>query len=128
MLLNMLNFIRSKVLLKLALFVFILCSFSIEIASKNYNADNAALLLEKAETAKISGHFQESIELYKEYLKIFKSSLNKEEEYQILFKMGLLYWNIGKLSDFVSYFQSAKSISEELGNAKQTKAIETALL
>ena len=124
----MLNFNRHKRLLNLALFVFILFSFSIEVTSKNYNTDNASLLLEKAEIAKISGHFQESIDLYTEYLKKFQSSLNKEEEYQILLKVGLLYWNIGKLSDCVSYFQSAKSITEELGHDKQTKAIETAIL
>lgn len=128
MLLAMLNFSRYKILLKLALFVFILFSFSIEIASKNYNTDNASLLLEKAEEAKTSGHFQESIDLYQEYLKKFKPSLSEEEEYQIYLKLGLLYWNIGMLSDFVDYFQSAKSIAEKLGHEKQKRDIETALL
>jgi tetratricopeptide (TPR) repeat protein/CHAT domain-containing protein len=123
----MFNFNLVKNLFVSLLFFLILSSSNIALKTNNHSVASAKQLLENAEAARISGQFQESIDLYTEYLNTYKTSISKEEECQILLRLGLLYWNIGKLSDFVGYFRSAQSITETIIYEKQKKEIETAL-
>lgn len=128
MLLKMLNFNLIKNLSIFLLLFLILFSSTLALKTKNLSVDSGKQLLENAEAARISGHFEESIDLYTEYLKKYKTSMSKEEEYQILLKLGLLYWNMGNLSNFVDHFRSAHFIAETIKHEKQKKEIETALI
>ncbi len=65
----------------------------------------------KAEELKKEGEFKKSIEFFEKSLNIAKNLSDVEKEYESIIKLGILYWNIGRLKQSTDYYQQAHYIA-----------------
>ncbi len=94
-------------------------SYSLEMNSSKYSSltvsDQYSKLFHEAEEFQKNGEFEMAIEIFAQTKKIAKNFSYKEKECDALIKLGLLYWNIGKLEISLKYFSDAQSLAKEIG-------------
>ena len=108
----------------LYLFILLLQMFpKILSASDNsfaLSSERYSQLILEAEEFRINGEFEKAIEVFDKSMKIAKDIHSPEKECNALIKLGLMYWNIGKLEISSQYYSEAKSIA----NTNNLKEIE----
>lgn len=114
---------------KLKIFTFILCflfSYSnINLFSFNKTKLESlySLFFTKAENLKKEGEFNKSIEFFEKSLNIARNLFDVEKECESIIKLGILYWNIGKLKQSTDYYRQANSIAQKFNlKIKQKKS------
>ena len=60
-------------------------------------SDRYSQLVQNAEELRINGEFEKAIEVFDISLELAKEIPDKEKECEALIKLGLMYWNIGKI-------------------------------
>ena len=67
----------------------------------------------QGENFKLQGEYEKSIEFFKKALYLAKENNDKKSELESLTKLGVLYWNIGKLDESIDIYNEALSIAEK---------------
>jgi len=75
-------------------------------------SDRYSQLTLEAEELQINGEFEKAIEVFNKSMKIAKEISDREKECNALIKLGLLYWNIGKLKISSKYYSEANSLAK----------------
>ena len=68
--------------------------------------------IHKAEELRANGEFEKAIDVFDKSLNISKEIPDPEKECNALMKLGLMYWNIGKLKISSQYYSEAKSLAK----------------
>ncbi|UCE42022.1 MAG: CHAT domain-containing protein [Candidatus Aminicenantes bacterium] len=89
--------------------------------------DRFLQLLQKAEELQKNGEFEKAIEEFNELRKIANKISEKEKECDTLIKLGLLYWNIGRLKLSSQYYSYAQSIANKNGLKELGEQCQNAL-
>jgi len=84
-------------------------------------------LFAQAEELRIEGNFDKSIELFDAALRLAQKSKDEKKQCEILQKLGILYWNIGQLSDSTNRFEQAQILAKEV-DLKEAKEKTNAAL
>ncbi len=82
---------------------------------------------EKAEQLRQAGEFEKSLDLFNQSLSIATKIKDETKQCESLYKMGILYWNLGKPNDSQRYFEQAKFLAEKLKTEKILHLSKTAL-
>jgi CHAT domain-containing protein/Tfp pilus assembly protein PilF len=92
-------------------------NYSWDIISPEYSSttssDQYSKLFHEAEEFQKNGEFEKAIEIFTQSREIAKNISDKEKECDALIKLGLLYWNIGKLKISSKYYSDALSLAKE---------------
>jgi CHAT domain-containing protein/Tfp pilus assembly protein PilF len=83
--------------------------------SKNSSAtssDRYSQLTQEAKELQSKGEFEKAIEVFEESMEIAKETPDRKKECNALIKLGLMYWNIGKLKISSQYYLDAQSIAK----------------
>lgn len=71
----------------------------------------------QAENLRKHGSFDKSIELFENSLYLAKKNKDEKEQCEIFQKLGILFWNIGKIDDSADKFRQAQFLAKK-GNLK----------
>jgi len=92
-------------------YLFILCLFPFD---KIDLEQQYSRLFKLGDETRLEGDFKKSIELFEDSLSVAKNIPDEKKECESLIRLGLLYWNIGKLNDSSNYYQQALDIANKL--------------
>ena len=81
-------------------------------SSAIFSTEYSQIFLE-AEKLQKEGEFEKAIEEFNKSREIAKKLSDKEKECRSLIKLGLLYWNVGKLKLSSQYYSDALAIAKE---------------
>jgi CHAT domain-containing protein/Tfp pilus assembly protein PilF len=95
------------------LLIFYLFTFSLFSFDKTDSEQEFSRLFKQAEIYRTEGEFDKSIELFENSLAIAKNLSDEEKECESLIKLGLLYWNTGKLKNSSTYYEQALNIAQK---------------
>lgn len=82
---------------------------------------------EKAEQFRQAGEFEKSLDLFNRSLSIATKIRDETKQCKSLYKLGILYWNLGKPNDSKRYFEQAKFLADKLKLEKILHKCETSL-
>lgn len=81
----------------------------------------------QAEQYRLAGEFEKSIDLFEKSFQTAEKLHDTEKECIALMKLGLLYWNTGKLNISTEKYSSALAIAKNFNLNKQQEEIKNAL-
>jgi CHAT domain-containing protein/Tfp pilus assembly protein PilF len=90
-------------------------------------SEKGAPYFEEAGTLQKKGKFAEAVDIINKSLALVKKNAHKEKECDHLMKLGLLYWNLGQMSNSTEKYQEALNIAKKHGLKKQELEIQSAL-
>ena len=76
---------------------------------------------------RLNGEFQNAIELFEKSLNFAKKIPDKEKECSTLLKLGLMYWNIGRLKKSSEFYKNALSLAQKLNLKNEQEESQNAL-
>jgi CHAT domain-containing protein len=95
--------------------------------STKFLSNKYSQISSEAEELQHKGEFEKSIEMFSKSREIARKMSDREKEGEALVKLGLLYWNIGKLKESSQYYNDALSIIQKNGLKKLKEECENAL-
>ena len=107
--------------------IFFLSSSIILPNQKTNSGQEYTELFAQAEELRIEGNFDKSIELFDNALKLSQKSKDEKKQCEILQKLGILFWNKGKLEDSTQKFVQALLLAQKLNLKKAQEFSKTAL-
>ena len=75
--------------------------------------DNYSEHFTLGENYKLQGNYEKSIKSFKKALSLAKKNNNEKNKVESLIKLGILYWNTGKLDISLSFYKEALSSAEK---------------
>jgi len=90
-------------------------------------SDRYSQLVQNAEELRINGEFEKAIEVFDKSLELAKEIPDKEKECEALIKLGLMYWNIGKIKISSQHYRNALSIAKSHNLKHQEEYIQKSL-
>ena len=93
--------------------IFLLTNVYIISLKENDNELGLSRLFNIAEKLRTEGDFLQSIIIFEKSLSIAIKKADRAKECESLIKLGLLYWNIGKLKESSDYYNRAFSIAKK---------------
>jgi len=126
------NIIRFSLIKKSSFFLIIL-SFSLSASQNNDLNKNSDLVqlytmtINQAEDQLKNGNYDKAIELYKEALIQAGRIDSESEEARCFMRLGLLYWNVGRLNESSDMYKKALSITQKISLKNEQEECLTAL-
>jgi len=119
---NLYSMRQAKKLILSILLLFFLLPSPKAIAVLNRVSNDSAISLTKqflslsneAEKFRLDGEFEKAIELLRESHEYAKRIPDRVKECDTLLKLGLMYWNIGRLDVSYDYYSKASSLAKTL--------------
>ncbi|MGB2843539.1 MAG: tetratricopeptide repeat protein, partial [Candidatus Aminicenantaceae bacterium] len=109
---------------------FVLFLFNLNIFSfyKSDLTQEYARLFTQAKKLQEDGEFEKSIRFFEKSLNIARKIPSEKKECESLFKLGLMYWNTGKLKESSEYYKLTLKLAQKLNlknlEEKSRKALE----
>jgi CHAT domain-containing protein/Tfp pilus assembly protein PilF len=121
------NKLSIKIKLLIIIIIFFLSNSIILPNQKTNSEQEYTELFAQAEELRIEGNFNKSIELFDNALKLTQKSKDEKKQCEILQKLGILFWNKGKLEDSTKKFEQALLLAQKLNLKKALEFSKTAL-
>jgi CHAT domain-containing protein/TPR repeat protein len=91
----------------------------------NIFKDDYKRLFSSGEVLKEKGQYMKAIQVYKECLDLVKKSSVPEKKIMCYMRLGLMYWNIGKLARSVELYKKAMFFSQAVGFISQERECQS---
>lgn len=124
---------KEKKTEKLIFALFFISSFLIlelyPLQKKSFTTleDQYSQYYKEGKNFRLNGEFQNAIELFEKSLNIAKKIPDKEKECSTLLKLGLMYWNIGRLKESSEFYKNALSLAQKLNLKNEQEESQNAL-
>jgi len=116
--------------------VFLSCFFSFRLLAFPLNIDNSSQLstekqyfyfFDRAEKSRKTGKYEDSINLFEKSLILARRIPDEKKEYESLSRLGLLYWNKGRLVESSDFYKKALFLATRLNLNEKKEEIEKML-
>jgi len=111
-----------KGLIRIIVFVLTLLPVNLPLFSNNLNSSLKEIqtaspekyteYIKQGESLKQEGQYEKSIELFQKALALSRKSNETKKSYEAFLKLGVLYWNIGRLDESLKFYNEAFDLTK----------------